>query len=461
MADITPEVSLTGRIAPEVSIGGKVTVPEIVYLQGLQGEKGDPGPKGDTGAQGEQGEKGDAFTYADFTEEQLAALKGPKGDTGAKGDKGDQGPQGEQGNPGEPGAPGADGHTPVITAEKSGKVTTIKVDGVAVATISDGVVSTVNGKTPDDSGNVALTGGDIPMSADDSTTLSAAIGAKLPSAAGAVGTSNLAAEVVTTQKIAPLAITAALIDDKTITRAKMAIDAFTLADNAGAHNAVYRGKNLGSAVTAAQWAAIGAGTFDDLYIGDYWEIGGVNWRIAAFDYYFGLGDTKCITHHVVIVPEANLYASKMNDTNITTGAYVGSKMYTTYLVTAKDTINNAFGSAHILNHRRYLKNATTNGYETGGSWYDSTVELMAEQNLYGGIIYDNVDRGANRAVFRTIDKSQYPLFALRPDLISAGSSWLRDVATSVSFCACQNSGLAMESDASGNLGVRPSFSICA
>lgn len=178
MADITPEVSLTGSITPEVSIGGKVTVPEIVYLQGLQGEQGEPGPKGDTGAQGERGEKGDAFTYADFTEEQLAALKGPKGDTGAKGDKGDRGPQGEQGDPGESGAPGADGHTPVITAEKTGKVTTIKVDGVVVATVSDGVVSAVNSKTPDDAGNVALTGGDIPMSQDDGTTLSAKIAAK-------------------------------------------------------------------------------------------------------------------------------------------------------------------------------------------------------------------------------------------------------------------------------------------
>lgn len=206
MADITPEVSLAGRVTPEVSIGGKVTVPEVVYLQGLQGEKGEPGPKGDTGPQGEKGEKGDAFTYADFTEEQLAALKGPRGDTGAKGDKGDRGPQGEQGNPGEPGTPGADGHTPVITAEKSGKVTTIKVDGVVVATVSDGVVSTVNSKTPDDAGNVALTGGDIPMSTDDSTALSAAIGAKLSSAAGAVGTNNLGDGVVTAQKLAADAV---------------------------------------------------------------------------------------------------------------------------------------------------------------------------------------------------------------------------------------------------------------
>ena len=36
--------------------------------------------------------------------------------------------------------------------------------------------------------------------------------------------------------------------------------------NAGAHNAIYRGKYLGTSVTAAQYAAIAAGTFDDLYI---------------------------------------------------------------------------------------------------------------------------------------------------------------------------------------------------
>lgn len=231
--------------------------------------------------------------------------------------------------------------------------------------------------------------------------------------------------------------------------------------NAGAHNAIYRGKNLGSAVTAAQWAAIQAGTFEDLFIGDFWEIGGVNWRIAAFDYYFNTGDTKCTTHHAVIVPEANLYAAKMNDTNVTAGAYVGSKMYTTYLATAKTTINDAFGSTHILNHRQYLKNAATNGYEIGGSWYDSTVELMSERNVYGDLIYENAARGSNSAVFRTIDKSQYPLFALDPSQIPAGGYWLRDVATGVSFCTCYNSGLATEGDAINDIGVRPAFCICA
>lgn len=40
------------------------------------------------------------------------------------------------------GPQGADGHTPVITASKSGKVTTIKVDGEAVATVNDGADGT-------------------------------------------------------------------------------------------------------------------------------------------------------------------------------------------------------------------------------------------------------------------------------------------------------------------------------
>ena len=43
-----------------------------------------------------------------------------------------------------------------------------------------------------------------------------------------------------------------------------------LADGAAAHNCIYRGKNLGTSVTAEQYAAISSGKFTDLYIGDYW-----------------------------------------------------------------------------------------------------------------------------------------------------------------------------------------------
>lgn len=152
--------------------------------RGEQGVKGDKGDKGADGAPGAKGDKGDAFTYSDFTAEQLAALKGEKGDTGAigpqgpKGDTGQQGPKGEKGDTGpqglqgiqgvqgpqgergpagadgatglqgpkgakgDPGTPGKDGHSPVVTATKSGKITTISVDGTAIATVEDGADGT-------------------------------------------------------------------------------------------------------------------------------------------------------------------------------------------------------------------------------------------------------------------------------------------------------------------------------
>ena len=233
-----------------------------------------------------------------------------------------------------------------------------------------------------------------------------------------------------------------------------------LFNNAGAHNAIYRGKNLGTSVTAAQWAAIANGTFADLYIGDYWVIGGVNWRIAAFDYYYKTGDTSCTTHHVVIVPDTNLYTHVMNDTNITTGGYIGSKMYTEGLAQAKTQINSAFGSSHILSHRQLLVNAVTNGKPSGGSWYDSTVELMTEQNVYGGKIFGAGNDGSTVPYLYTIDKSQFPLFAHDPSMISNRQwFWLRDVVSAARFAYVSYYGYVHYANASYGNAVRPAFSI--
>ena len=149
--------------------------------QGIQGERGD---KGETGNQGEtgngiqnivlnsdytltinftdgtstttrsiRGKKGDAFVYSDFTPEQLALLKGDKGDEGhspvitaSKSGKTttitvdntiiatiNDGENGQNGNDGN------DGHSPVITASKTNGVTTIKVDDTTIATVNDGL----------------------------------------------------------------------------------------------------------------------------------------------------------------------------------------------------------------------------------------------------------------------------------------------------------------------------------
>lgn len=231
-------------------------------------------------------------------------------------------------------------------------------------------------------------------------------------------------------------------------------------DNAGAHNSIYRGKNLGTTVTEEQWEAISSGTFTDLYIGDYWVIGGVNWRIAAFDYYLNCGDTSFTKHHAVIVPDTCLYSAQMNTTNVTTGAYKGSAMYTANLTQAKSTINSAFGSSHVLSHRIYLSNATSNGRASAGEWTDSTVDLMCEHMVYGSGIFSPVSDGSNVPNNYRVEKGQLPLFALEPSRIcNRDTWWLRDVITAAYFAFVANNGCATYDNASTSLGVRPAFCI--
>lgn len=231
-------------------------------------------------------------------------------------------------------------------------------------------------------------------------------------------------------------------------------------DNAGAHNSIYRGKNLGTTVTEEQWEAISSGTFTDLYIGDYWVIGGVNWRIAAFDYYLNCGDTSFTKHHAVIVPDTCLYSAQMNTTNVTTGAYKGSAMYTANLTQAKSTINSAFGSSHVLSHRIYLSNATSNGRASAGEWTDSTVDLMCEHMVYGSGIFSPVSDGSNVPNNYRVEKGQLPLFALEPSRIcNRDTWWLRDVITAALFALVNYNGRADYNDASYSIGVRPAFCI--
>lgn len=97
-------LSIDGKTA--VTINDGETGPQ--GPRGLRGETGPQGLRGETGPQGIQGVKRDT------------------GETGARGPQGIQGPTGET------------GHSPSVTATKAGTVTTISVDGTAIATINDG-----------------------------------------------------------------------------------------------------------------------------------------------------------------------------------------------------------------------------------------------------------------------------------------------------------------------------------
>lgn len=147
----------------------------------------------------------------------------------------------------------------------------------------------------------------------------------------------------------------------------------------------------------------------------------------------------------------------MNDTNVTTGSYYGSKMKTSGLANALATVKADFGADHILTHRVLLANAVSNGAGSGWAWYDSQIDLMNEHMVYGSYAWGG---GVQNGYDTGIDKSQLALFQARPDLITNRENWwLRDVQSATNFCHVSYNGSANGWGASTSLGVRPAFLI--
>lgn len=223
---------------------------------------------------------------------------------------------------------------------------------------------------------------------------------------------------------------------------------------------LFRGKNLGTALTAVQKAAIKDGSFKGMFLGDYWSIGGRIWRIVDMDYWYNCGDTAFTSHHLVIMPDEALYNAQMNTTNVTTGGYVGSAMYKSNLANAKTIVNAAFQGS-VLTHREYLCNAVANGRPSGGAWFDSSIELPNEPMMYGHPHFSPTSDGSTVPSIYTISKTQLALFMVCPRFIVNRSynQWLRDVVSSAAFADVDYGGHADYVIASGSRGVRPVFPV--
>ncbi len=223
---------------------------------------------------------------------------------------------------------------------------------------------------------------------------------------------------------------------------------------------LFRGKNLGTALTAVQKAAIKDGSFKGMFLGDYWSIGGRIWRIVDMDYWYNCGDTAFTSHHLVIMPDEALYNAQMNTTNVTTGGYVGSAMYKSNLANAKTIVNAAFQGS-VLTHREYLCNAVANGRPSGGAWFDSSIELPNEPMMYGHPHFSPTSDGSTVPSIYTISKTQLALFMVCPRFIVNRSynQWLRDVVSSAAFAVVNYYGGTGYGYASGSLGVRPVFPV--
>lgn len=223
------------------------------------------------------------------------------------------------------------------------------------------------------------------------------------------------------------------------------------APGAGGHNSVFRGKNLGSSFTAAQADAIDSGTFDDMFLGDYWEKAGRKYRVAAFDYFLNSGTNPYLKHHVVVVPDTSLYSHVMNDTDTVNGGFINSLLYTQGLTQANEMVASVFGPP--LQVPVLLSSARTGANASSWAWANVGACIMSEGMVYsvpmwGAQVHSPYNNG-NRV-------AQLPLFMLRPDLINVRNNyWFSDIASETGFASHLAAGRPGLSAASSVLGVRP------
>lgn len=222
-----------------------------------------------------------------------------------------------------------------------------------------------------------------------------------------------------------------------------------LIDNPYMHRNIFRGEYLGESITAEQLEAIRNGTFDGLYIGDYWEKGETKYRIADIDYWLYTGHPdKVNKHHIVIVPDVCLTIGKMSATKSTTDGYTGSLIKTQTLPELKTQLNTMF-EEHIMERRDIL-----NG------WITTDIDLMSEIMLYGSNIYNQCATGTVVPNLHTTAKQQLSLFRLVPQYICADNAyWLRDITSSTDYALMSSAGNSGHDPANMEYGVRPVFAV--
>jgi len=257
-----------------------------------------------------------------------------------------------------------------------------------------------------------------------------------------------------------------------------------LPKNASAHANFVRNKDLTTYYNNGGLVkAISAGTFDNIFLGDYitkeltvdgTSIGTEKWLIGDLNYEMYAGDGMCTTNHALIVPQDVLNVNtRMCATNDTTGGYVASEMWKTTIPKYVAAIQNAFGGGHVLKHRELLSNAISASAPAGGGtgwvgsssgwgWYDVYVNLMNENMVYGGRVwgsaYDTGERTPQLALFRHNPSAR--IAGYRGNRTDRKWWWLTAVASASQFARCDYNGNAYYADASYSTawgGIRPFF----
>lgn len=234
------------------------------------------------------------------------------------------------------------------------------------------------------------------------------------------------------------------------------------------HRRIFRGKCLGNTITPEQLAAIRSGTFEDLWLGDYWvnSASPTVYRIVDFDYYYGKGDQKLAKHHLVVMPDSNIKVGKMNETATTAGGYAGSGMVTGNFYGGDAYIDRVFSEESFITYREYFTNGVSDtGYPNSGDWYTSgKFNIPNEIMIFGCHIFAAGSDGSIDVNRYTVSNSQLALFNVCPKYIAppgdtGAGYWLRDIANKSRFAFVSQQGEASYGNANSSKGIRPYFLI--
>ena len=285
-------------------------------------------------------------------------------------------------------------------------------------------------------------------------------------------------EVSTFPSDGRLIISSAGSGTKRITKANAALElkeAFTT--GSGYHNSIFRGKNLGTINSLVELETfltdhgISTGTFHDIYLGDYITIkdGTYNavWMVAGFNTELNKGSSNYITgNHISLIPRTKVTDAAMNDSNDTTGGYLGSKMHTTTLPLIEAALQTVCGT-HLKKRDVRISNAMTaatpsmagaglTGASTGSEWAAVYASLLTEVQVYGSMVWSSsahdVGEGFEKLpVFNFINPVEY----------QRAYWWLRAVVSGSNFANVNSNGNANYNNASNSNGVRPIVKTCA
>lgn len=225
------------------------------------------------------------------------------------------------------------------------------------------------------------------------------------------------------------------------------------------HRNIYRGISLGDEITSAQEEVIRTGTFDGIFIGDYWETMDGRAYVVDMDYWLGRGTDK---HHLIILCDgfntalANMLVGPMNSSGSVNNGYRSSTIYDVIRSNVNIRRNDVIGEYALDITTRYddvdsqtgVPNGTTNGSVS------VCAELLTETMVFGERVNAISNSGSNAYKSVAPVCPQLSVFKLKQDFLvdlidglseaDFATHWsyiaFRDVCTSSSFAGVDRYG---------------------